>query len=140
MVRQATADLADTERLVARVTHLRTIVAWADTVHQALEPASPLPDPTRTRFEVALRLAHRVLATATTRTGGLRAECRRSGGPLWQHGSYFDGDLLDISLDAIQWHAHGVNIWPGNGTRPAMPSACWKPNSTRRATRSRRCR
>ena len=32
VVRQATADLPDTDRLVARVTHLRTIVAWADAV------------------------------------------------------------------------------------------------------------
>jgi hypothetical protein len=61
-VRQATADLTDTERLVARVMPLRTLVARADTVHQALAPASLLLDPTRTRFEVALPLAHRVLA------------------------------------------------------------------------------
>src|SRR5438093_11073209 len=34
LVRQATADRPDMERLVARVVHLRAIVAWVDTVHQ----------------------------------------------------------------------------------------------------------
>ena len=62
VVRQVTADLPDTERLVARVAHLRTIVAWADTVHQTIATLATAPGPEWTRFEAALTLAHHVLA------------------------------------------------------------------------------
>ena len=62
VVRQATVDLPDMDRLVARVTHLRAIVTWADAVQQALGSLPVAPDKARTRFEAALALAHRVLA------------------------------------------------------------------------------
>ena len=116
LVRQATADLPDMERLVARVVHLRAIVAWADTVYQTLATLSAAPDPERTRFEVALTLAHHVLADRDDPDKGDKvlsvvdpdARCGK-------HGAYFDGYLLDISLDADSELLTALNVLPGNG-------------------------
>lgn len=116
VVRQATADLPDTDRLVARVTHLRAIVAWADTVQQDLEPLLAAPDKERTRFEAALALAHRVLADRDEPDKGdqvrsvVDADAR-----CGKHGAYFDGYLLDISLDADSELLTALNLLPGNG-------------------------
>jgi len=115
-VRQATADLPDTDQLVARVTHLRAIVAWADEVQQVLGPGATLPEPVRTRFEAALTLAHRVLADRDDPAKGdqvrsvVDADAR-----CGKHGAYFDGYLLDISLDADSELLTALNILPGNG-------------------------
>jgi transposase len=116
VVRQATADLPDTDRLVARVTHLRAIVAWADEVQQTLGPAATPPAPVRTRFEAALTLAHRVLADRDDPDKGdqvrsvvdVDARCGK-------HGAYFDGYLLDISVDADSERLTALNLLPGNG-------------------------
>ena len=116
VVRQATADLPDTARLVARVTHLRTIVAWADGVQQELGPVPAAPDKARPRFEAALALAHRVLADRDEPDKGdqvrsvVDPDARRG-----KHGAYFDGYLLDVSLDADSELLTALNVLPGNG-------------------------
>jgi transposase len=115
-VRQATADLPETDRLVTRVTHLRAIVAWADEVQQALEPVSMPPAPVRTRFEAALTLAHRILADRDEPDKG--DQVRRVVDPdarCGKHGASFDGSLLDISLDADSARLTALTILPGNG-------------------------
>ena len=116
VVRQATADLPDTDRLVARVPHLRAIVAWADAVQQALGPLPVAPDTARTRFEAALALAHRVLADRDDPDQGDQVRSvvdpdARCG----THGAYFDGDRLDISVDADSDVRTALNLLPGNG-------------------------
>jgi transposase len=116
VVRQATSDLPDTDRLVARVTHLRAIVTWADAVQQALGPLPVSPDMGRTRFEAALALAHRVLADRDDPDKGDQVQSvvdpdARCG----KHGAYFDGYLLDISLDADSELLTALNLLPGNG-------------------------
>ena len=101
VVRQATADLPDTDRLVARVTHLRAIVTWADAVQQALGPLPVSPDMGRTRFEAALALAHRVLADRDDPDQGDQGQ--RGGDPDARGGTpgaSGDGDRLDSSRDA----------------------------------------
>lgn len=116
LVRQATADLPATDRLVARVAHLRAIVAWADTMRQRLETLSTAPDPLWTRFEAILTLAHHVLADRDDPDQGdkvlsvIDADAR-----CGKHGAYFDGYLLDISLDADSELLTALNILPGNG-------------------------
>jgi transposase len=116
LVRQATADLADMERLVARVAHLRAIVAWADTVSQTLETLSTAPEPARTHFAAALTLAHHVLADRdnpdkSDKVLSVVDPDARCG----KHGAYFDGYLLDISLDADSELLTALNVLPGNG-------------------------
>ncbi len=114
-VRQATADLPDTERLVARVTHLRTIVAWADEVEQALGPAAAR-DAARRRFGEALLVAHHVLADREQPEQGDKVRsCVDPDARCGKQGDYFDGYLLDISLDADSELLTALNILPGNG-------------------------
>lgn len=115
-VRQVTADLKDVDRLAHRVAHLRAIVAWADGLQQDLGPLPASPDQERTRFEAALALAHRVLADRDDPDKGDQVRSvvdpeARCG----KHGAYFDGYLLDISLDADSELLTALNILPGNG-------------------------
>jgi transposase len=116
LVRQATADLPDMERLVARVAHLRAIVAWADLAQQTLGALPAAPDPVRTCFEAALTLAHQVLADRDNPEKGdkilsvVDPDARRG-----KHGAYFDGSLLDISVDADSELLTALNVLPGNG-------------------------
>src|SRR6185369_11800938 len=56
-IRTATSDLSDEERLLARVTHLRQIVAWADLLSSDLEPLPQEPSPSRRALADALALA-----------------------------------------------------------------------------------
>jgi hypothetical protein len=70
----------------------------------------------RTRFEAALTLAHHVLADRDDPDKGDKvlslvdpdARCGK-------HGAYFDGYLLDISLDADSELLTALNVLPGNG-------------------------
>jgi transposase len=115
-VSQVTADLKDVERLAARVAHLRAMVTWADRLHEDLGPVPDPPERVRQRFEAALELAHRVLADRDDPARGdqvrsvVDPEARRG-----KHGSYFDGSLLDISLDADSELLGAVEVLAGNG-------------------------
>jgi transposase len=116
VVRQATADLPDTDRLVARVTHRRAIVTWADAVPQALGSLPVAPDTARTRFEAALALAQRVLADRDEPDQGDQVRSvvepdARCG----KHGAFFDGSRLDSSVDADRARLTALTLRPGNG-------------------------
>jgi transposase len=116
VVRQATADLPDTDRLVARVPHLRAIVTWADAVQQALGSLPVAPDTARPRFEAAWALAPRVLADRDEPDQG--DQVRRVVDPDARggtHGALFDGYRLDISVDADSARRTALNLLPGNG-------------------------
>ena len=115
-LRQATADLPDVDRLAHRVAHLRAIVAWADALQHDLGPLPASPDKERTHFEAALALAHRILADRDDPDKGDQVRSvvdpdARCG----KHGAYFDGYLLDISLDADSEQLTALNLLPGNG-------------------------
>ena len=115
-LRQGTADLKDVDRLAHRVAHLRAMVAWADGLQQDLGPLPASPDQERPRFEAALALAHRVLADRDDPDKGDQVRSvvdpeARCG----THGAYFDGYLLDISLDADSERLTALNLLPGNG-------------------------
>ncbi len=127
-IRQATADLKDTERLLQRVAHLRRIVAWADEVQRTLGPVPADAEPTRQRFEEALSLAHHVLAdqdwppSKKKKKGEKRDRLLSVVDPearQGKHGSYYNGYQLDISMDAASELLTAVNILPANGDEAA---------------------
>ena len=127
-IRQATADLKDSERLVQRVAHLRRIVAWADEVQRRLGPAPADAEPTRQRFEEALSLAHQVLAdqdrppSKKKKKGEKRDRLLSVVDPearQGKHGNYYNGYQLDISLDPASELLTTVNVLPGNGDEAA---------------------
>lgn len=115
-VRLATSDLPDAQRLLQRVEHLRRIVAWADALSDALGAPGQAGDATRQRFKAALALAHRLLADQDDPEGKDRMrsavdpDARRG-----RHGQYFDGYLLDISMDADSELITALEVLPGNG-------------------------
>src|SRR5262245_8870864 len=104
-VRLTTRDLKDQQRLLARVEHLRQMVVWADEWHARLSVAVAAGAETLTqaqwsRFETAWALAHKVLndrePKAADRLRSLVDPEVRTG----QHGAFYDGYLLDLSVDA----------------------------------------
>jgi len=99
-IRRWTDDLKDEARLLARVEHLRQIVAWADELQQRLGGPAP-KDLKRQRFDGALALAHRILdqndhPDQKGKTLSAHDPDARTG----KHGDFYDGYQLDISLDA----------------------------------------
>lgn len=119
-VRTASVDWKDTERLVARVTHLREIVTWAEALLARLnQEATPETASARQALQAALTLAHQVLAdrepNATDKLVSLVDPDARTG----RHGDFFDGYLLDVSTDADSELICALNLLPGNGNEGA---------------------
>jgi len=119
-IRTATADLSDEERLLARVTQLRQIVAWADQVSSGLGPLPEELAPTRRAFADALALAHQILADRdnsdrSDQVVSVHDPDARRG----KHGAYFTGYLLDVALDADSQIITALEVLPANGDEAA---------------------
>jgi transposase len=111
----ASEDLPDTERLALRVRHLREIVQWADGL---AEPTAAAPGRAADREDLraALRLAHKILADrddpqASDKLISVFDPDARCG----KHGEFFDGYLVDVTMDADSELITGINVLPGNG-------------------------
>jgi transposase len=123
-IRMATADLSDEERLLARVTHLRQIVAWADQLSSELGPLPQDVSPARRAFAEGLALAHKILADRDDPDGGDQVvsvhdvDARRG-----KHGAYFTGYLLDVALDADSQIITALDLLPANGDEAADATA-----------------
>jgi transposase len=119
-IRTATSDLSDEERLLARVTHLRQIVAWADQLSNDLEPLLQEPSPARRACVAALALAHKILADRDNPDGCDRVvsiqdqDARRA-----KHGAYFTGYLLDVALNADSQIITALDVLPANADEAA---------------------
>ena len=119
-IRTTTEGQNDELRLIARMTHLREIVAWVD------ELRPPEAAALRGRWEVleaTRRLAHKILADQENPKAGDRtrstvdADNRRG----WHH-QWFDGYLLDVMMDADSEVLTAVEVLPGNGDEAANAS------------------
>lgn len=118
-IRQGTEDAKDEERLVQRVAHLRAVLAWADEVptHEVFHGQG---EPAREHLRQALALAHHVLADREDPAAG--DQVRSVHDPdarCGYHGGYFDGYLLDVTLDADSELLTAVHVLPGNGDEGA---------------------
>lgn len=83
MIRESVDSRSDEERLVARVTHLREILAWADELSPPLDPQGNRAWQT---LDAARQLAHKVLADQENPSGRPHAQCgqpRRSPRQAW---------------------------------------------------------
>jgi transposase len=123
-VRAATADVKEEQRLLARVAHLRELVAWGEQWQQRLREAAACHQPVvseeqETAFHGALELAHKVLndrePEAKDKLLSLTDRDARTG----KHGDYYDGYLLDVSLDADSELICAVEVLPANGDEAA---------------------
>ena len=135
-IRTATTDLSDEGRLLARVTHLRQIVAWADQLSRDLGPLPQEPSPPRRTLAEALALAHKLLADRDNPDGGDRVvsiqdvDARRG-----MHGTYFTGYLLDVALDdADSQIITALSVLPANADEAADATALIRHEETIHAT------
>jgi transposase len=100
IIRRATEELKDEERLVQRVSQLRGVLAWADEIpQQTLFAQAGLP--AQEKLRAALTLAHKVLADRDDPAAEDKVisaqdpEARRG-----KHGDFYEGYLLDTAMDA----------------------------------------
>jgi IS5 family transposase len=117
LLREANASRSNEERLLARVTHLRDILAWVD------ELAPPDDASTNRRWQTLLQMrqmAHKILADQEDPQAGDRIrstvdpEARRA-----KHGDWYDGYLTDLVIDADSEIITQVNVLPANGDEAA---------------------
>ena len=124
VVRATTADLAEEQRLLARVTHLREIVAWGEQWQARLREAAAraLPGVSEEHvaaFAAALELAHKVL---NDRAPEAKDKLRSLVDPevrTGKHGDYDDGYLLDVNMDADSELICALDVLPANADEAA---------------------
>jgi len=114
-IRVATEDAKDEERLLQRVAHLRTLLAWADEVPRQ-EIFGQQSQTAQERLRSALALAHKVLADredpqAQDKVLSVHDADARCG----KHGDFYNGYLVDVALDADSQIITAVNVLPANG-------------------------
>lgn len=110
---QASADLPDQERLVRRVAHLRTVLAWAEQVPQQ-EAFRHAPEAQQEALRQALWLAHKVLADQEPKAKDKLVSVQDPDARLGKHGDYYEGYLLDLAMDADSELITGVAVLPAN--------------------------
>jgi transposase len=116
-IRQTTADLPGEERLLQRVTHLRSIVAWVD------ELVKLPPTAEDTAMAEALRLAHKVLAdrndTAAKDKKDRVISVHDLDARIGKHGEWYKGYQLDAVMDADSELLTAIDVHPANADEAA---------------------
>jgi len=127
-IRQATADLKNVQRLLARVEHLREIVWWADEwsvrLGEAVAKGARLSDQEQEEvFKEALSLAHKVLQDRAPKAQDKLISLTDPEARAGKHGDWFDGYLLDANMDADSELICAVDVLPANGDEAANAKA-----------------
>lgn len=116
-LRQTTAEYAESERLAARVEHLRDLVARVRAQIAAAPVAREGPGQ---RLDKAVAVAEKLLADRADPNAGDRlASGVDADARTGLHGRYFVGYLLDLATDADSEIITAVNVLPGNGPEAA---------------------
>ena len=117
MLRETTKSQKDAKRLATRLAQLQEILVWADEV--------TVPDDAERNnrwqsFLAQRDLAHKILDQQEHPNAGDRTrsttdpDARRA-----KHGEWYDGYLLDISMDADSELITQINVLPANGNESA---------------------
>ncbi len=119
-LRQTTAELADDERLAARVEQLRSIRTTLAELVAQLPPAAAGDDRRRQRLQRALDVADHLLADrADPQAGDRLASAVDADARTGKHGGFFVGYLVDVAMDADSELITAVHVLPGNGAEAA---------------------
>jgi transposase len=117
LLRERSKGQADEARLVARVAHLRELVAWTEQLPQPAEvQTSNTIAATWQKLEETLALARKILFDRDHPEGGRKTvsvndpEARRG-----KHGGYYDGYLTDILMDADSEILTQINVLEAGG-------------------------
>lgn len=116
-IRLTTQGGSDDVRLLARITHLREILAW---VNELSPPEGAAENLAWQKLVEIRRIAHKILADqadpqAGDRTRSVTDPDARRG----KHGGYYDGYLVDLLVDPDSELITAVNVLPGNGDEAA---------------------
>lgn len=104
------------ERLLLRVDHLRDILTWVD---ELPEPEDPQGRPWQ-KLQQARALAHKILDDQEHPEKGDRTrsvvdpDARRG-----KHGDWYDGYMLDVSMDADSQLITSIDVLPANADEAA---------------------
>lgn len=117
LLREATAQQKPNERLVTRLAQLREMLIWVDGL---TEPEDAQKNRAWQAFVAQRELAHKILddqehPKAGNRTVSVVDPDARSG----KHGEWFDGYLVDVSMDADSELITQVNVLPASGDEAA---------------------
>ncbi len=113
LIRDRTRTLEMSERLDARATHLREMVAWTEGLPR---PEGTEPEKAWNRLLKLRELARKILADQADPTSGRRTlsvvdpEARRG-----KHGDWYDGYVLDILMDADSELITEMNVLEAGG-------------------------
>jgi transposase len=116
LLRERTKEQSVESRLAARVTHLRELVAWAETLPMPADcETNSVAGKTWKKFQEILLLARKILRDrepdAERKTLSIHdAEARRG-----KHGEYYDGYLVDILVDADSGLITQINVLEAGG-------------------------
>lgn len=116
MIRQTAGNAAD-KQLEARITHLREILEWAEALPA---PADAGTNAAWQKLQQACRVAHQVLHDQEDPSAGDRI--RSAVDPdarCGKHGTYYDGYLLDVLIDADSELFTVIDVLPANGHEAA---------------------
>jgi transposase len=120
VIHAADAGAAVEQRLEARVTQLREIVAWAEASADSWRPTTAEPDAVWQRLEQALRLAHKVLRDSDNPKGGDRlVSLQEPDSRFGNHHGWFCGYLLDILVDPESEFITTLDMLPANADEAA---------------------
>lgn len=118
-ISSASEDLSDEERLVRRVEHLRSVLAWADELRstEAYRAGTPLNQAKLTAAQV---LAHKILADREDlKAGDKVVSVHDPDARCGMHVDYYRGYLVDVATDADSEILTGMNVLPANGNEGA---------------------
>jgi transposase len=117
VLRLSTGGCSDEQRLVARVTHLREVLAWVD---ELTSPDNASENRAWEQLVAVRQLAHKILADQDNPRGGDRTrsvvdpDARRG-----KHGQWYDGYLVDVMMDADSELITALDVLPANGDEAA---------------------
>ena len=118
-IRLATEEAKDEERLVQRVSQLRAVLAWAEALPQQARFAQASVS-AQEKLQAALALAHKVLADRDDPQAGDKVlSAADPEARCGKHGDYYNGYLVDVSMDADSELLTAMNVLPANGDEGA---------------------
>lgn len=110
LLRESTEGQNNEQRLVARVTHLREILAWVD---ELPEPERAAEDRAWQSLLEQRQLAHKILADQEhPEAGQLTRSTVDPDARRGKHGQWYDGYIVDVLVDADSQLFTEINVLP----------------------------
>lgn len=131
LIRVATSDLKDAQRLLARVEQLRRVVALGDEVLERAHAKAAARSGSEGGVETgavravteALERAHKVLSDREEGAKDKLVSLVDPDARVGKHGQFYDGYMLDVLLDADSELITAIEVAPANADEAAHTEA-----------------